>query len=74
MKLKGILEDEAVAIVGSDLKDLFLFAFHYDIAPVNVVFDPSIAEYLLDPTKSNYEASHLIGLYENQTIAAPEEF
>lgn len=74
LKLKGILEDEAVAIVGSDLKDLFLFAFHDGIAPVNVVFDPSIAEYLLDPTKSNYEASHLIGLYENQTIAAPEEF
>ena len=74
LRLKGILEDASVAIVGSDLKALFLFAFHYGIEPENVTFDASVAEYLLDPTKSNYEASHLIGLYENQTIAAPEEF
>lgn len=74
LRLKGILEDASVAIVGSDLKELFLFTFHYGIEPANVVFDASVAEYLLDPTKSNYEASHLIGLYENQTIAAPEEF
>ena len=73
-QLKELLEDDGVAIVGSDLKDLFLFAFHYGIEPVNVTFDASIAEYLLDPTKSNYEASHLIGLYENQTITPPEEF
>ena len=74
LRLKDILEDDDVAIVGSDLKDLFLYAFHYGMEPKNVAFDASVAEYLLDPTKSNYEASHLIGLYENQSIASPEEF
>ena len=74
LRLKDILEDDDVAIVGSDLKDLFLYAFHYGMEPKNVAFDASVAEYLLDPTKSNYEASHLIGLYENQSIASPDEF
>ena len=74
LRLKELLEDDDVAIVGSDLKDLFLYAFHYGMEPKNVAFDASVAEYLLDPTKSNYEASHLIGLYENQSIASPEEF
>ena len=74
LRLKEILEDDGVAIVGSDLKDLFLYAFHYGMEPKNVAFDASVAEYLLDPTKSNFEASHLIGLYENQSIASPEDF
>ena len=74
LRLKELLEDDDVAIVGSDLKDLFLYAFHYGLEAKNVAFDASVAEYLLDPTKSNYEASHLIGLYENQSIASPEEF
>lgn len=74
LRLKELLEDDDVAIVGSDLKDLFLYAFHYGMEPKNIAFDASVAEYLLDPTKSNYEASHLIGLYENQSIASPEEF
>lgn len=74
LRLKDILEDDDVAIVGSDLKDLFLYAFHYGLEPKNVAFDASVAEYLLDPTKSNYEASHLIGLYENQSIASPDDF
>ena len=74
LRLKKLLEDDDVAVVGSDLKDLFLYAFHYGMEPKNVAFDASVAEYLLDPTKSNYEASHLIGLYENQSIASPEEF
>ncbi len=74
LRLKELLEDDDVAIVGSDLKDLFLYAFHYGMEPKNVAFDSSVAEYLLDPTKSNFEASHLIGLYENQSIASPEDF
>ncbi len=74
LRLKGILEDASVAIVGCDLKLLYLYAFHWGIAPRGVAFDGAIAEYLLDPTKSNYEASHLIGLYENQSVTSPEDF
>ncbi|MDD7363318.1 MAG: DNA polymerase I [Peptoniphilus sp.] len=74
LKLKPLLEDDAVAICGIDLKDLFLYAFSYGIEPRRIDFDAAIAEYLLDPAKSNYEASHLIGLYENKTVTSPDDF
>lgn len=70
----SVLEDESITIRGIDLKDLYLYGFQYGITPVSVEFDAAIAEYLLDPAKSNYEASHLIGVYENKTILSPEAF
>lgn len=72
--MKELLEDDRVNICGIDLKDLFLFAFRDDMEITGVDFDSAIAEYLLDPAKSNYEPSHLIGLYENYTVVPPEEF
>ena len=66
--LRSLWEDPKVTLRGSDLKDLFLYAFSYGIDLKGVDFDTGIAEYLLDPTKSNYEAAHLIGLYENREV------
>lgn len=74
MAMKELLEDEKVSICGIDLKELFLFAFQAGMDITGVDFDSAIAEYLLDPAKSNYSPSHLIGLYENYTVVAPEEF
>lgn len=74
MAMKELLEDEKVSICGIDLKELFLFAFQAGMEITGVDFDSAIAEYLLDPAKSNYSPSHLIGLYENYTVVAPEEF
>lgn len=74
MAMKELLEDEKVSICGIDLKELFLFAFQAGMDITSVDFDSAIAEYLLDPAKSNYSPSHLIGLYENYTVVAPEEF
>lgn len=74
MAMKEFLEDEKVSICGIDLKELFLFAFQAGMDITSVDFDSAIAEYLLDPAKSNYSPSHLIGLYENYTVVALEEF
>lgn len=72
--MKDLLEDKGISICGIDLKDLFLFAFADNMEITGVDFDSAIAEYLLDPAKSNYAPSHLIGLYENYTVTPPEEF
>lgn len=72
--LKEILEREDISIVGIDLKELFMYTFEYGIEAKSVEFDAAIAEYLLDPAKSNYDASHLIGIYENKTIQSVEDF
>lgn len=64
--LRSIIEDPSIEKIGVDLKEDFLnyLALGFDIQGFK--HDTSIAEYIIDPTKSNYSLSHLVNLYFNE--------
>ncbi|MCD1146895.1 DNA polymerase I [Peptoniphilus sp. KCTC 25270] len=74
LALKPMVEEETVEKRGIDLKNDLLYLLHFEMEPKNFSHDASIAEYLLDPTKSSYDLGYLVNTYRNKNTANLEDY
>ncbi len=62
---KSIFEDASIKKVGHNTKDYIVLLFRLNIEIEGIFFDSMIAEYLIDPSKSNYSINDLSLKYYN---------
>jgi DNA polymerase-1 len=67
--MKGIMEAEATLKYTDDSKGLYLFFMKYDVAPVSVAMDTSIASYVLDPSRSDHSIDKVAFNYLGSALA-----
>lgn len=57
--LIAVIEQTQMRFYGHEIKDDIYCLMFYGLEDVNVVFDTSIAEYVLDPSRNKYELKSL---------------
>lgn len=72
-ELKDIWQDSKVLKIGHHIKEFITWLHKYDIGFNGLVFDTMIAEYLIDPLRSNYSIAHLALKYLNRPIQSLED-
>lgn len=70
---KVIFEDSQILKYGYDTKSDYLLLRRYDISLEGVIFDASIAAYLLDPTRSSYGIHDIYATYIGRNINSEED-
>ncbi|MGI5948827.1 DNA polymerase I [Peptoniphilus sp.] len=72
-KLKDIFEDKDIEKIGYDLKEDIIILINSNIDLKNYVHDPSIAEYILNSTQSDYSINKLSHVYLDRDYKDEEE-
>lgn len=70
---KEILESNKIKKFGYKIKEDFLILKEYDIDLDGIYFDAAIAEYVIDPSSSSYEADSLSIKYISKSIPSKED-
>lgn len=73
LTLRPIIESSTIKKYGLDLKEELILFLGLGMNVQGFVFDASIAEYLLDPAKSNYDFPNLVQTHLNKIIDGKEE-
>ncbi len=71
--LKTLWQNEEIKKIGHNIKEFITWLYKYGIELKGLAFDTMIAEYLIDPLRSNYPVSNLAYKYLNRTIPSIEE-
>lgn len=71
--LRELLEDESIRKIGHDLKKEIVSFYPYGISISNIDFDTMIGEYLLNPSRSNYNLKDLALEYLGEEIIDEEK-
>lgn len=70
---KGIFEDENIKILSYDIKSDIYYLFRNGIEMLSSYEDLTIAEYLIDPSKTNYHIDLAAKNYLNRDLISEEE-
>ena len=71
--IKEIMEDELIEKISHNIKDELLSFYVHNIDIKNIKFDTMIGEYLLDPSKSDYDIKELSAKYLGINLQNEEE-
>ncbi|MDO5755058.1 MAG: DNA polymerase I [Tissierellia bacterium] len=71
--LKKVLEDESIEKISYDIKSDIYYGFKYGIDVKMPYEDLTVAEYLIDPSTTNYDISRGAQSYLERTVASEEE-
>ncbi|MGM0379258.1 MAG: DNA polymerase I [Bacillota bacterium] len=71
--LKEVFEDENIKKIGFSLKDDYLLLLQIGINLKGVCFDSYIADYLIEPSTSNYLISNIVMKHFTRSIKSKEE-
>lgn len=67
------MEDELIEKISHNIKDELLSFYVHNIDIKNIKFDTMIGEYLLDPSKSDYDIKELSAKYLGINLQNEEE-
>ena len=71
--VKKVFEDKSIYKISSDIKEDIVLLNSYGIDYVGDYFDISIGGYIINPSHSDYEISHMASEYLSRTILSEDE-